>query len=250
MKKCLVIAHRGVSAFAPENTLPSLEMAIDNYCDGIEFDVQFTKDFVPVIIHDETIDRTSTGKGFVKDYTLKELKNYDFGSWYSSKFDGVKIPTLEEFLQVASNKNYKGLINIELKNDKIIYPAIEEKTIDLVKHYKFFDQVLISSFNHTSLEIAKQISPDIKIGLLYDKKSIPDISTLSRMGAYSANIHYTDFSVELHNILKEYNIKLFCYTVNSSHDMKTLISEGVDGFFTDNPDLSSQVAVDQFFIIR
>jgi glycerophosphoryl diester phosphodiesterase len=128
MKKCLIIAHRGVSEFAPENTLPAFDMAIDKSCDAIEFDVQLTKDLVPVIIHDETIDRTSSGKGYVKDFTLQQLKKYDFGSWFSPKFKNATLPTLEEFFQIASKKNYQGLINIELKNDQIKYVGIEEKT--------------------------------------------------------------------------------------------------------------------------
>jgi glycerophosphoryl diester phosphodiesterase len=242
MKKCLIIAHRGISQFAPENTLPSLNMAIDKSCGGIEFDVQLTKDLVPVIIHDETIDRTSTGKGYVKDYSLKELKNFDFGLWFNPIFKNITLPTLEEFFQVASQKNYKGLINVELKNDLVEYIGIEEKTINLIKLYGFSEQVLISSFNHKSLEIVKKISPQIKIGLLYDKKPLPEIDKLLSLSAYSANIRYVDFSKQLHNKLNQHNIKLFCYTINKQNEIKRLMTDGVDGFFTDNPDYANELS--------
>ena len=138
-----VYAHRGSSGTHPENTLAAFLDAAKLPIHGIEFDVHMTKDGELVIIHDEKIDRTSNGKGYVKDKTLAELRNYDFGSWFSPRFKGERIPTLEEVLDIYSDTSH--LLNIELKSDVINYPGMTKKVLDIVSNLNLDQRIVISS---------------------------------------------------------------------------------------------------------
>lgn len=154
-------AHRGNSFDSAENTMDAFKLAISEEVDGIELDVQLTKDGKVVVCHDETINRVSNGKGLLKDYTLKELKQFNF-----SKTPGKieRIPTLEEVLKLINNKPIT--LNIELKNSFYAYEGMEQKVIDLVHKYNV--DVVYSSFNHYSMLKIKELDPNAKTGLLYD----------------------------------------------------------------------------------
>ena len=130
-----IYAHRGSSGTHPENTFAAFLDAAKLPIHGIEFDVHMTKDGELVVIHDEKIDRTSNGTGFVKDMTLAELRNYDFGSWFSYQFKGELIPTVYEVLQIFSETTHH--LNIELKSDVINYPGMTEKVFDSSWKLKF-----------------------------------------------------------------------------------------------------------------
>lgn len=238
MSRTSIIAHRGVSQVKPENTLLALEMAIDSNCDGIEFDVQLTKDNIPVIIHDETIDRTSNGKGYISNYTLEQLKKYNFGINFN--YEGVTISTLNEFLKLTIQKKYSKLLNIEIKNDIIHYPNIEEKILDLVLKYNLQDQVLFSSFNHQSMYRMRELSKAAIIALLYKDKS-PNLNELIKINAYSAHFNVEMASKELLDSLNQKNIKSFFYTANDPVEIKRLLEIGVDGIFSDNPQIASNI---------
>ena len=141
-----IFAHRGASGYAPENTMDAFKLAVKQGAEGIELDVQLSKDGIPVVIHDETIDRVTNGHGYVKDYTLEELKNFTIMKGKYQEYEHSKIPTLEEVLVYAKKENLT--VNIELKTGIYWYPEIEEKTVDLVKKTKMEDLVIYSSFNH------------------------------------------------------------------------------------------------------
>lgn len=119
----MIIAHRGASKYAPENTMAAFKIAYDDGADAIETDVHLTKDFVPIIMHDEDVKRTTNGKGLIKDLTYNQISSLDNGSWFNKSFSNERIPTLEKFLQWAYKKNIR--INLELKNNKIDYPYLE-----------------------------------------------------------------------------------------------------------------------------
>ena len=159
-----VFAHRGASGYAPENTLQAFQLAQEQGADGIELDVQLTKDGEVVVIHDETIDRTSTGKGYVRDYTLAELKKFSFHN-HMEKYKGVKIPTLREVLELV--KPGKMEVNIELKTGIFWYPDIEEKTMKIVKEAGMEDRVIYSSFNHYSVQKVRSLDEKAETAYLY-----------------------------------------------------------------------------------
>lgn len=227
-------AHRGASGYCPENTLSSFIKAIELGCDGIETDVQMTSDGELVLIHDEKVNRTTNGKGFVKDYTLKDLKKLDAGSWYDKKFRKETIPTAVELLTLAKEKNIR--INFELKNGIVLYPDLEKKIIDLIYKYGMEHNVIFSSFNHYSMFHCKEISSEIKTALLYGE------------GLYKPNMYcksvkadaiHPDFHAINDGIIKDCNkdaVMVNAWTVNDEETMKRLISYGIDGIITNYPD--------------
>ena len=141
----LIWGHRGASGYAPENTLPAFKMAADMGADGVELDIQMTKDGEIVVCHDEAIDRTSSGKGWLKDFTFEELRRLDFSNG-NSAYEGVKIPTMEEVFDLLEPTGL--LINIEIKTGIVFYEKIEEKILELTKRKHWEDRVIYSSFNH------------------------------------------------------------------------------------------------------
>lgn len=169
MKKTAVIAHRGSKGTRPENTLSSFEEAIAVNSDGIELDVHLTKDQQLIVIHDEKVDRTTNGQGYVKDKTMKELKQLDAGSSFSALYKGEKLPALSEVLDLLSEQQFKGLLNIELKTDICEYPGIEQKVLQLVNQEKRLYQLLYSSFNYKSLNRLKDLEPETEIALILKK---------------------------------------------------------------------------------
>jgi glycerophosphoryl diester phosphodiesterase len=239
MPKPIIIAHRGVSNVLPENTLPAIKMALDYSCEGIEFDVQLTKDGVPVLIHDETIDRTSNGKGYVHEYAYKTLKTYNFGVNFS--LEHVQIPTLEEVLHMIVLKDYKGLINIEMKNDVISYPTLEKTVLELVQRFGLLEQVVISSFNHPSIEKMRSLSSKVNLSLLYHENQSLELSTLQSLHAFSANIHIHNATASLISTLHHHHIPCFFYTANSVIEIERLLHLCVNGFFTDNPLFAAKI---------
>lgn len=243
MEKTKIIAHRGASAYAPENTLPSFEKAVDMGVDGLELDVHLSKDREVVVIHDERIDRTSNGTGFVKDLTLAELKNFDFGSWFNMNFCQTKIPTLEEVIKLLDRKKWTGLLNIEIKSGIVIYPGIEEKLIDIVKENNLGDRVIFSSFNHQCLKVIKEIEEKAEIGLLYVSNIIDPWLYAEYLGAAALHPEFHIVYNNLHLVEKcrEKSIAINTYTVDKEKHLTGLFKYKIDGIITNKPDLALKV---------
>lgn len=233
MSETLVIAHRGDSKNAPENTLSSFKRAVEIGSDGMELDVQLSKDGYLVVIHDERVDRTTDGIGYVKDYTLKELKRLNAGIKFGRNYINEKIPTLAEVFELLEDKSI--LVNIEIKSGLISYPGIEEKLVNCVFDYNFEDLVLISSFNHYSLKTVKEIEPRLNIGLLYECGLVEPWHIANRMHAYSLHPFYVNIIPEVVKGCKSNNVKLFPWTIDDEELMKNMIRLGVDGIITNDP---------------
>lgn len=161
MNRPIIYGHRGASQYAPENTLASYNRAIEMGADGIEIDVHKSKDGHLIVCHDERVDRTTNGQGYIKDLILKEIKSLDAGSWFSKEFSGEKIPLLEEVLEFVKDKDI--LLNIELKNGPIFYDGIEDELIRLVRVFNLVENTIISSFNHYSLSISKILINNLRL---------------------------------------------------------------------------------------
>ena len=151
--KTKVWAHRGASGYAPENTLEAFEMSVKQQADGVELDVQLTKDGELVVLHDETLDRTTDGKGFVKDYTLKEVQALKAVKTHPEYQTG-RIPMLAEVYDLLKPTGLE--INVELKTGIFFYPGIEEKVLKLTKEMGMEERIWYSSFNHYSLKKVKE----------------------------------------------------------------------------------------------
>lgn len=227
-----VIAHRGASAEAPENTLAAFQLAIEQGADGIELDVHMTKDGELVVIHDETLERTTTGKGCIVAHTYQQISSYDAGSWFSDRHAKERVPRLVDVLELLKGKNL--LLNIELKTGYVQYPGIEEKLIELLAEYNSQD-VIVSSFNHYSLRSLKKIAPHIPIGLLYMEGLVEPWLYAQRLGAHSLHPLYLNIMPELVIGCKQADIKLFPWTVDDTGVMQQIHNAGVDGIITNKP---------------
>ena len=161
-----VYAHRGYSGRYPENTMLSFQKAAETGCDGIELDVQLTRDGTVVVIHDEAVDRTTDGTGLVKDYTFEELRKLDAGTIKGGRYGFCPVPSFEEYCEWASQ--YGFVTNVEIKTGVYYYEDIEEKTLEIIKKYHLEDRIMFSSFNHLSLERLKELAPDIPRGALLE----------------------------------------------------------------------------------
>lgn len=241
--KTLVIAHRGFSGIAPENTIASFQKAIDVGADMIEFDVSLSKDNFPMVIHDKTINRTTNGKGKVSDFTLQQLKTFDAGSWYKAKFNDEKIPTLEEVILLSKDKI---MLNIEIKKYSvkraIKIDGLEYKIVKMLEEYDMISQVLISSFSRVAIQRIKEFNSDIPTALLYRfgiNRAL--IKLFDKSGIYSFNQGKRFFSKKALNDIHNSGIKLNLYTVNQKREMKKFINLGVDGIITNHPDKLIQV---------
>lgn len=227
-------AHRGFKGKYPENTMLAFKKAVEEGADGIEFDIQLSKDGEIVIIHDETLDRTTNSTGLVKDYTVKELTKLN-ASYNEQKDHGFNpIPTLREYLEYIQDKEI--ISNIELKNSIIDYDNLEEKVLDLIFEFKLEDRVLISSFNHESIMKVKEINKNIRCGVLTGSWLINPGKYTKSLGveAYHPSAYGLDKKIitELHNNGVEVNV----WIDHMDFSLEKLIDLKVDGIITDHVD--------------
>ena len=239
MNRPYIWAHRGADGYAPENTLEAFEIAAGMGADGVELDVQLTKDGRIVVCHDERIDRTSNGKGWLKDYTLEELREYDFSDG-NEKYAGTRIPTLEEVLDLLQ---YTGMyVDIELKTRTFSYRGIEKKCVELVREKGYQDRVVFSSFNHLSLQKIHLYAPKMPIAYLY-LHAIPSIIPFAKKIGVSA------MNISCHNLqtqgfvekCRESNMQINAWTINKEEEMRLCMEHGVNAVITDYPDLLMQI---------
>nr|WP_164218136.1 glycerophosphodiester phosphodiesterase [Virgibacillus sp. YIM 98842] len=232
--KTKIIAHRGASKYAPENTMPAFELAYKIGADGIETDVQLTKDHVPVLIHDENVNRTTDGAGYIKDYTYHELKNLDAGAWFSKKFQGARILSLDKFLKWVENKPL--YLNIELKNNKIDYRHLESIVYERIVHYQLLNRTTISTFNPNSIKRMKRYNDKLEIAFLASKSFRNLIDTVTELGGNAIHVKYSLLHKKLAAEGKQKNIPLRVFTVNRKMRIVRCLHYKVEGIFTDVPD--------------
>lgn len=230
-----IIAHRGASHYAPENTIAAFEKAIQQKADGIELDVRLSKDSVPVINHDATINRTSNGKGYIHSQTIDQLKQHDFGSHFSKKFRKETIASLEEVLQLVQDQDIR--LHIELKNGPIIPTDLESKVLSLIYQYNMEDRVVYSSFDHHSLQRLHQLDPQAKISLLFHINLLHFYDYVDHTGLPIYGLHPNHFYVTEDMIAgaKARNMALNVYTVNNKKLALYYKAMGIDGLITNDP---------------
>lgn len=242
LPKPTIFAHRGSSAHAPENTLAAFELAIRQAADGIELDAKLSADQEVVVIHDQTVDRTTDGTGRVRDLPLAALRELDAGSHFDVAYRGESIPTLSEVLEAVGQRIF---INIELTNYETPNDALPEKLAQLVLHHGLSDRVLFSSFNPFIVRRIHRLLPEVPIGLLI----LPGfVGKLVRgwpgklIVAYQAlHPRLTDVTDTLVRRAHQAGKRVNVFTVNQASDMRFLFSLAVDGIFTPDPLLARQV---------
>jgi len=231
----VIFAHRGASAYAPENTLTAFKLAIEQGAHALELDTKLSADGQAVVIHDQTVDRTTNSIGHVADLTLTELRQLDAGSHFDVRYQGEKIPTLAE---VFESFGKRILINVELTNYATPADKLPIVVADMAQRFNLVDQILFSSFNPLALFRIKKHLPDATIGLLalpgFVGLLMPSFS-LRLFSYYSLHPEWSSITPKLVLNAHKHNKKIFPYTVNRVEDIAQMIKHGVDGLFTDNP---------------
>lgn len=217
------LAHRGYSAQYPENTMEAFVKAYEKGFDGIETDVQMSKDGELVLIHDEKINRTSTGKGYVKDYRLDELKQYNYNYHFYGTYE---IPTLKELLLFIKDKDF--IVNLEIKTDVIEYLDIEKKVVELVKQYGVEKQVLYSSFHLESVLKLKELGPNAYVGYLIENHYPKKRQILNEYHIKAIHPKYSFISEKNMKDFKQNHIQVAVWTVKNLKEYERLKDLGVD----------------------
>lgn len=199
--------------------------------DGVELDVQRTRDGALVVIHDETVDRTTDGTGRVADLTLDELRKLDAGSWRSPEFAGERVPTLEE---VVSAVPAPVALFVELK-DPSRYPGIEREVVALLRDRALLERAGISSFDHSSLARVRETDSAVRIGFLFSRHPDP-IPAARALGAVAIHPPFRELTSDLVAEAHAVRLAVLAYTVNEPADVATARALGVDGIFSDHPE--------------
>ena len=234
----LFIAHRGFRSRFPENTLSAFKGAMDAGAHMIELDVTLTKDRELVVIHDDTVDRTTDGCGTVSKLTLRQLVQLDAGSWFDPRFNKERLPTLAQVLETTKNHI---MVNIEIKHSAFEpnspIDAVERQVLDIVMKYEMMETVLVSSFHWPVLKNLRKQSSDIALGLLSNAPANKNlIAWFQRINGFSWHPDYRILSRRQVNALHEMGARVFPYTVNCKMNARKMLSIGVDGLIVDNPD--------------
>ena len=230
----LNIAHRGASAYAPENTMAAFEKAVEVGADVLEMDLHLTLDNELVVIHDDSLDRTTDGHGTVYKRSLEELKRLDAGRWFGEGFAGQRIPMLDEVLD-----RYVGKVPLalEVKAGSAFFPGIEERVVSALRRHSAIGQTAVASFDHYALERLKEIEPSLRTAALLVGRPV-SISAIAGPGkadamALEASL-VTRTEVEA---CRAAGLQLVVWVVNEPAQMRYFIDLGVDGIITDRPDL-------------
>jgi glycerophosphoryl diester phosphodiesterase len=232
------VAHRGATAYAPENTIAAFDLAVDMKADYIEIDVQRSKDGELVLIHDTTVDRTTDGTGKVGELTFEQLRSLDAGSWKGEQYEGEPIPTFEEILD-----RYRGKVGIliELKAPEL-YPGIEKQVAEALKERNLDkpqnEKIIIQSFNFESMKATNELLPLVPIGVLTSNRAHTTPEALQEFSTYADwfNPSYGIVTEELVNQVHSLGMKIGSWTVRSQEAADFLFEMKVDAIITDYPD--------------
>jgi glycerophosphoryl diester phosphodiesterase len=240
MTKPLIIAHRGASALAPENTLAAFRRAISDGAEGIEFDVQLAKDGVPVVFHDYNLKRIAKREGRVSDFTSKELQNLDAGSWFDKDFSAERVPTLAELFEFLGD--YKGVLYVELKCAGREFAPLVETVCGIIVESEFLPQIKLKSFNLQTIAHAKKIFPEIRTVALFEPK-LPSLlrgksylmSQAEAANADELSLHFSLATQKMMARAASKNFPVTIWTADNPAWVKRAINLGIDAIITNNP---------------
>ncbi|MFN3269053.1 MAG: glycerophosphodiester phosphodiesterase [Candidatus Kapaibacteriota bacterium] len=228
-----VVAHRGASAVAPENTLASFEEAISVGAHFIEMDIQATADGVPIVFHDKGLSRTTDGKGIASQLTFEELKKFDSGKWFGNEFAGERIPSLEEVLQFVNGRIF---LNLELKNLGNNSQQNIAKILELIEKYNYCDKVIISSFYHEQLKIVKRLNSKIPIAPIRfprDERLPSQLKQELDCQGFVCSIDELDQKIA--EDARSNNIFIGVYSVDTEEQLDFVLSHNVKAIVTNLP---------------
>lgn len=229
-----VLAHRGASAYAPENTLASFRLAAEQRADWLEFDVQQTRDGRLVVFHDIRLERTTNGRGFLRDTTLDQLKELDAGAWFRSDFAREPVPTFEEVVEFAKSANVQ--IFPEVKEPRF-GPGIEERVAAVLRAYDYEDRTIVQSFDDKSLERLRAINPKLRLALLFGREN-----PLRGEPPAGVEVIGPEWNLILadKSLVRDAHIagrQVVVWTVDAIPTTRQMIDARVDGIITNRPDM-------------
>ncbi|MEU0570296.1 glycerophosphodiester phosphodiesterase family protein [Nonomuraea sp. NPDC005983] len=236
-----VVAHRGASAYAPENTVAAFEVARDQHADMFETDVQETKDHQLILMHDPTLARTTdVEKVFpgrapwnVGDFTLAEVRKLDAGSWFASEYRREPVPTLADTLRAMDGEGLDLLLEIK---EPQLYPGIETRVAaELRRHPSWLGRVVVQSFSWDSMRTFHQVMPQVPVGLL----GTPAVADLPKLAKFAKKINppYENLTADYVRRVHDQDMEVFTWTANTPDTIRRLVSYRVDGIITNKPDV-------------
>ncbi|SDX19122.1 glycerophosphodiester phosphodiesterase family protein [Paenibacillus sp. CF384] len=214
------VAHRGASGLAPENTMAAFREALSfPFVQWIELDVQLSKDGIPVVIHDDSLRRTARVAGRVHEFTAEQLGKMDAGSWFDKSFAGEGIPTLQ---QVADATIGRCRLNVELKTYGNRYPGMEKKVVELLYKNGLQHDAVITSFDREALRTVRELTKEVRTGLILDASPWTLTMDLERLGANFLSVGYTRVTDQLLASMRAARVDVMAWTVNDAPMMKRL----------------------------
>lgn len=233
-------AHRGYSGKYPENTMLAFEKALETGCAAIEMDVHLARDGVVVIAHDESLGRTTSGRGYIRDYTAEELKAFKANAGFWLDCPDQHISTLREYFERVESTSV--ITNIELKNTGWYYAGMEQAVIALVQEFGLESRVIFSSYNHASMLLCHQLAPEIKTGLLTGEPLIENVAEyVKSCGAAYLHPWFGTVDDALIESCHKAGVGLNVYTVDAPKDIQWLVRHGVDGIISNQPQLCQKL---------
>ncbi len=236
----VLFAHRGASAYAPENTMAAFCRAVEMGCPGIELDVRLTKDGVPAVMHDETVDRTTDGEGRVDSLSWAELKELDAGGWFAGEYAGERVPQLGEVLKFAAGKA-RPCIEIKGRSGE---EALCEKVVTLIHGRDMRDEVLVSSFSQTALRTVRGLDVSLRTSLLVGRGSLDEstIAAACELGAAAVSAHASVVKADIVELAHARGLLAFAWATSSvEEEISALMDTGIDGMTSNWPDVALRV---------
>jgi glycerophosphoryl diester phosphodiesterase len=242
----LIVAHRGAAADLPENTLEAFELAWQQGADGIEFDVHLSLDDVPVVIHDPCLDRTTSGRGRVRDHSVRALKRLDAGVWFNERYpfktrpqnEALRIPFLSEALDWVRKRNCRAFV--EIKEGGEAYPGIEGKVVEAIFRAGVLDQTTVISFDLPTLRRCRELHPSIALGIDYSRP-VHALSGARCVSAVSLHPHWMFISARSVSCVHRAGFQVLAWGFDAETPVRELIRSGINGLMTDCPAAALQV---------
>lgn len=248
IQRTLIVAHRGFSGEYPENTIAAFKAAVEEKADFIELDVHLSKDGEIVVLHDDTIDRTTNGSGFVNDYTVAQLKEFDAGSWLDSKFAGEKIPTLVEAFNVVRDTHTRLCVEIKEKQGQY-YPGLEERLVEIMHQNNLIGQCVVTSYSKDVVKNLKKLQPRLAIAYDPNKAEYKTfVDNPAKCAILVLNVR-ADMACFDHRNLTEgiiaeclnNGVPIWAWTVNEKDVMEKLVGWRVEAIMTNYPNILREV---------
>jgi glycerophosphoryl diester phosphodiesterase len=236
LKFPICIAHRGIKELYPENTLASFQAALNNHAQMIELDVALSKDRQLIVIHDETLDRTTSGSGRINEKSFEALRKLDAGSWFDPMFKGEHIPTLQEVIELVTKQ---AVLNIEIKKEYFEESdpadAIEKQVLNHIRENKLLEHSVVSSFQIKYLQRLRQLEPDINLAYIsLEPVDHTRLDACLKLGVLSWNAWHETLDKSQVDLLHEAGVKVLSFTIQTMAEYEKVIALGVDGIFADN----------------